>query len=91
MVEEWKWVTPTKPGVPVWSHTGIICTGESYKDHLKLTFMKGGLLDDPAGLFPSYKSNCRKAIDIYESDQLNETAFKKIIVQAVALNMLKIR
>jgi hypothetical protein len=86
VVEEWKWVTATNPGVPVWSHNGIICTGESYKDHLKLTFLKGGLLDDPSGLFPSYEGGGRRAIDIYETDQLNEAAFKAIISEAVALN-----
>jgi hypothetical protein len=91
VVEEWKWVTATKPGVPVWSHNGIICIGESYKDHLKLNFLKGGLLDDPSGLFPSYKGGGRRSIDIYEADRLNETAFKKLIAEAVALNTSKKR
>ena len=89
VIEEWKWVTATKPGVPVWSHSGIICTGESYKDHLKLTFPKGGLLPDPFGLFPSYKGEGRRAVDVYEADQLNETAFKQLVADAVALNTLK--
>jgi len=89
VVEEWKWVTATKPGVPVWTHSGIICTGETYKDHIKLTFLKGGLLDDPSGLFPSYKGEGRRAIDIYETDHISESAFKKLIAEAVALNTLK--
>jgi hypothetical protein len=91
IVEEWKWVTPTKPGVPVWSHNGIICIGESYKDHLKLNFLKGALLNNPSGLFPNYKGGSRRSIDLYEADQLNETAFKKIIGEAVALNTSKKR
>ncbi len=89
VVEEWKWASATKPGVPVWSHNGIICTGESYKDHLKLTFMKGGLLDDPAGLFPNYTGDGRRPLNIYEADQINEAAFKELIGEAVALNTLK--
>lgn len=91
VVEEWKWVTATKPGVPVWSHSGIICTGEHYKDHPKLTFLNGGLLDDPSGLFPNYSGGSRRAIDIYESDQLNETAFKNLITASVAFNQSKKR
>jgi hypothetical protein len=91
VVEEWKWVTRTNPGVPVWEHKGIICTGESYKDHLKLTFMRGGLLDDPSGLFPAYEGGGRRGLNIYENDQLNEAAFKKLIAEAVALNSLKKR
>lgn len=91
VIEDWKWVTATNPGVPVWTHNGVICTGESYKDHLKLTFLRGGLLDDPSGLFPSYSGGSRRAIDIYETDQINETTFKKLIAEAVALNTLKKR
>jgi hypothetical protein len=91
VVEEWKWVTATKPGVPVWSHDGIVCIGESYKDHLKLNFLKGGLLKDPSGLFPSYEGGSRRSIDLYETDQLDEAAFKKLIGEAVALNTSKKR
>ena len=89
VVEEWKWQSATKPGIPVWSHQGIICTGESYKDHLKLTFLRGGLLKDPDGLFPSYTGGARRTIDIHESSQLNKAAFIDIIREAVALNTLK--
>jgi len=91
VVEEWKWATANKPGIPVWSHKGIICTGESYKDHLKLTFLSGGQLADPSGLFPQYEGAGRRAIDIYETTQLDETAFKALIGEAVALNELKKR
>lgn len=90
VVEEWKWASATKPGVPVWSHNGVICTGESYKDHLKLTFLKGGSIMDPAGLFTSgMQGGGRRAIDIHEADIINEAAFKELIAQAVALNLLK--
>ncbi len=89
IVEEWKWVTPTKPGVPVWSHNGIICVGESYKDHIKLNFLKGGLLPDPAGLFPKYEGTGRRTIDLFENDQLNEAAFKQLVAEAVVLNLQK--
>ena len=86
-VEEWKWVTPTKPGTPVWSHDGIICTGESYKDKVKLTFAKGAALKDPAGLFnSSLDGNARRAIDIFEADEVDESAFMALFRQAVALN-----
>jgi len=91
VVEEWKWASANKPGVPVWSHSGIICTGESYKDHLKLTFMKGGMLDDPAGLFPAYSGGGRRGLNIYETDQLNEIAFKAVVAEAVAHNVAKKR
>lgn len=91
VVEEWKWVTANNPGVPVWEHKGVICTGESYKDHLKLTFLRGGLLDDPSGLFPSYVGGSRRAINIYETDQINEAAFKKLIGEAATLNTSKKR
>ena len=87
VVEEWKWVKPTKPGTPVWSHDGIICTGESYKQVVKLTFAKGASLNDPAGLFnSSLDGNTRRAIDIHEGEDVEESAFKTLIRQAVALN-----
>ena len=87
VVEEWKWVKPTKPGTPVWSHDGIICTGESYKSVVKLTFAKGASLKDPARLFnSSLDGNVRRAIDIHEGDDVDESAFKALVRQAVALN-----
>jgi len=87
VVEEWKWVKPTKPGTPVWSHDGIICTGESYKSVVKLTFAKGASLKDPARLFnSSLDGNVRRAIDIHEGEDIDESAFKALIRQAVALN-----
>ena len=87
VVEEWKWVKPTKPGTPVWSHDGIICTGESYKGVVKLTFAKGASLKDPARLFnSSLDGNVRRAIDIHEGEDVDESAFKALIKQAVALN-----
>ena len=87
VVEEWKWVTPTKPGTPVWSHDGIICTGESYTDTVKLTFAKGASLEDPAHLFyASLDGNVRRAIDIFGAEEVDESAFKALICQAVALN-----
>ena len=86
-VVEVKWVTPIKPGTPVWSHDGIICTGESYKDKVKLTFAKGASLTDPARLFnASLDGNARRAIDIFEADEVNGAAFKALVLQAVALN-----
>ena len=88
VVEEWKWVKPTKPGTPVWSHDGIICTGESYKNVVKLTFAKGASLKDPARLFnSSLDGNVRRAIDIHEGDRIDEAAFKDLIRAAVALNL----
>ena len=87
VVAEWKWVKPTKPGTPVWSHDGIICTGESYKSVVKLTFAKGASLKDPARLFnSSLDGNVRRAIDIHEGEDVNAAAFKVLIRQAVALN-----
>jgi hypothetical protein len=87
VVEEWKWVKASNPGTPVWSHDGIICTGESYKDKVKLTFAKGASLKDPAKLFnSSLEGNMRRAIDIGEGEKINATAFKELIRQAVALN-----
>jgi hypothetical protein len=88
VVEEWKWVKATSPGTPVWSHGGIICTGESYKNVVKLTFSKGASLPDPARLFnSSLEGNVRRAIDIHEGERMNEPAFKTLVRQAVALNM----
>jgi hypothetical protein len=88
IVEEWKWVKPTSPGVPVWSHGGIVCTGETYKDHVKTTFAKGAALKDPARLFnSSLEGNVRRAIDIHEGDKINEAALKDLIRAAVALNL----
>jgi hypothetical protein len=87
VVEEWKWVTPTKPGTPVWSHDGIICTGESYKDKVKLTFAKGASLKDPKRLFnASLDGNARRAIDIFEGEAVDEPAFIMLVARAVALN-----
>lgn len=82
VVEEWKWM-----GTPVWSHDGILCTGESYKDKVKLTFAKGASLQDAAGLFnASLDGNVRRAIDIHEGEEVDESAFKALIHEAVALN-----
>ena len=87
VVEEWKWVKPTKPGTPVWSHDGIICTGESYKNVVKLTFAKGASLKDPARLFnASLDGNVRRAIDIRQGERVDTSAFKALVRQAVALN-----
>ena len=87
VVEEWKWVKPTRPGTPVWSHDGIICTGETYKAVVKLTFAKGASLKDPAGLFnSSLDGNVRRAIDIHEGEDVDEAAFKALVRDAVALN-----
>ena len=87
VVEELKWVKPSSPGTPVWSHHGIICTGESYKQVVKLTFAKGASLDDPARLFnSSLEGNTRRAIDIHEGEEVDESAFKALVRQAVALN-----
>jgi hypothetical protein len=82
VVEEWKWA------VPVWSHDGLLCTGESYKQAVKLTFAKGALLDDPSGLFnSSLEGNTRRAIDFHEGEKINVKAFKSLIRAAVKLNM----
>src|SRR5882757_5379050 len=82
VVEEWKWM-----GTPIWSHDGIICTGESYKDKVKLTFAKGASLTDPAGLFnSSLDGNVRRAIDIFEGEEVDQAAFKALVRQAVTLN-----
>jgi hypothetical protein len=87
VVEEWKWVKPKSPGTPVWSHDGIICTGESYKSVVKLTFAKGASLKDPARLFnSSLDGNVRRAIDIHEGEEVDESAFKTLVRQAAAFN-----
>ncbi len=87
VVEEWKWVKSSSPGTPVWSHHGIICTGESYKNAVKLTFAKGAFLKDPARLFnSSLDGNVRRAIDIHEGEAVDASAFKALVRQAVALN-----
>ena len=87
VVEEWKWVKPTNPGTPVWSHDGGICTGEAYKNVVTLTFFKGAALNDPSGLFnSSLDGKVRRAIDIKEDDKIDEGALKKLICEAVALN-----
>jgi len=87
VVEEWKWVKASNPGTPVWSHDGIICTGESYKNAVKLTFARGASLKDPARLFnSSLDGNVRRAIDIHEEEEVDASAFKALVRQAVALN-----
>ena len=86
IVEELKWVKPTSPGTPVWSHNGGICTGETYKSVVKLTFFKGASLEDPSHLF-NQPGTVRRAIDIHEGDKINEAAFKKLVSEAVALNL----
>src|SRR3954454_19958840 len=87
VAEDVKWVKRTSPGVPVWEHDGIICTGEAYKGKVKLTFAKGASLDDPAGLFnSSLEGNTRRAIDIHEGEELDADAFKALVRAAVALN-----
>ena len=88
VVEEWKWAKATSPGTPVWSHNGGICTGETYKSAVKLTFFKGAALNDPSGLFnSSLDGKVRRAIDIKEDDKINEAALKSLIREAVALNL----
>jgi hypothetical protein len=88
IVEEWKWVKSTNPGTPVWSHSGGICTGETYKNVVKLTFFKGASLNDPSGLFnSSLDGKVRRAIDIKEGDEIDEDALKNLIREAVALNL----
>jgi hypothetical protein len=90
VVEEWKWAKATSPGTPVWSHDGIICTGETYKSAVKLTFAKGASLEDPSGLFnASLEGNTRRAIDVHEGEEIDEEALKALIRAAVALNQSK--
>jgi len=92
VVEEWKWVKATSPGVPVWSHDGIICTGEVYKDKVKMTFARGASLDDPSRLFnSSLDGNTRRAIDFVEGKKIDEAALKALIRAAVTLNSSKAR
>jgi hypothetical protein len=87
VVEEWKWVKPSSGGTAVWSHDGGLCTGEVYKDKVKLTFFKGASLDDPSGLFnSSLDGRVRRAIDFHEGDRIDEKAFKSLIRAAVTLN-----
>jgi hypothetical protein len=87
VVEEWKWRKATNPGVPVWSHQGMICTGETYKSVVKLTFLKGASLLDPSGLFnSSLNGNTRRAIDLHEGDEVDEEAFITLIRAAVSAN-----
>jgi hypothetical protein len=87
VVEEWKWRKPSHPGVPVWSHQGPICTGETYKSVVKLTFFKGASLEDPSGLFnSSLEGNTRRAIDFHENDEIDDKAFTNLIRAAVSLN-----
>jgi len=88
IVEEWKWARATSPGIPVWSHAGIVCTGETYKNAVKMTFARGAALHDPAGLFnASLEGNMRRAIDIHEGDRIDAAALKDLIRAAVALNV----
>ena len=89
MIEERKWRKPSNgmAGVPVWSHNGIVCTGETYKNHVKMTFAKGAFVKDPSGLFnSSLEGNLRRAIDFHEDDTINEKALKALIRAAVSLN-----
>ena len=88
IVEEWKWAKATSPGTPVFSHGGIVCTGETYKSIVKMTFARGAALDDPTGLFnSSLEGNARRAIDIHEGGTINAAALKNLIRAAVALNL----
>ncbi len=90
VVEEWKWAKASSPGTPVWSHDGIICTGETYKEVVKMTFARGAALEDPAGLFnSSLGGNTRRAIDFREGEKINATALKALVREAVALNTSK--
>jgi hypothetical protein len=85
VVEEWKW-----RGTPVWSHDGMVCTGETYKDHVKMTFAKGAALEDPSGLFnSSLDGNTRRAIDFHEGEEIDEEALKALVRSAVTLNQSK--
>jgi hypothetical protein len=88
IVEEWKWAKATSPGTPVWSHGGIVCTGETYKSVVKMTFAKGAALKDPSRLFnSSLDGNVRRAIDIHEGEKIDEAALKELIRAAVELNL----
>ena len=88
IVEEWKWQKASSPGTPVWSHDGLVCTGETYKSIVKMTFAKGAALKDPSGLFnSSLEGNVRRAIDLREGDKIDDAALKDLIRAAVALNL----
>jgi hypothetical protein len=88
IVEEWKWVKPTHPGTPVWSHAGMVCTGETYQNVVKMTFAHGASLPDPTGLFnASLEGRVRRAIDIHKGEKLDTAALKALIRAAVALNL----
>ena len=88
IVEEWKWVKPTNPGTPVWYHHGGVCTGETYKNVVKLTFFRGAALNDPSKLFnSSLEGRVRRAIDFKESDEIDEVGLKNLIREAVAMNL----
>ena len=88
IVEEWKWVKPTSPGTPVFSHGGIVCTAETYKNVVKMTFPKGAALPDPSGLFnSSLEGNARRAIDIHQGDKVDEAALQHLIRAAVVMNL----
>jgi hypothetical protein len=90
IMEEWKWAKASSPGTPVWSHEGIVCTGESYKEVVKLTFARGASLKDSRHVFnSSLEGNVRRAIDIREGEKINEAAFKELVRSAVALNQTK--
>ena len=90
ILEEWKWAKATSPGTPVFSHGGIICTGETYKNAVKMTFAKGAALKDPSGLFnSSLEGNVRRAVDIHEGEKIDEAALKDLIRAAVALNLTR--
>jgi len=91
VVEDVKWRKPSNPaGVPVWEHGGLICTGETYKDKVKLTFARGALLDDPSGLFnASLEGGTRRAIDLREGEEIDERGFKALVREAIALNVSK--
>ena len=92
VVEEWKWAKATSPGTPVWSHDGIICTGETYKTAVKMTFAKGASLEDPSGLFnSSLEGKVRRAIDLHEGEEIDEEALKSLVRAAVTLNRSKAR
>ncbi len=92
IVEEWKWVKPSNPGTPVFSRAGIVCTGETYKSVVKMTFARGAALPDPSGLFnSSLDGNVRRAIDIREGETIDKAALKDLVRAAVALNLSKTR
>jgi hypothetical protein len=92
IIEEWKWAKATSPGTPVFSHGGIVCTGETYKNAVKMTFARGAALPDPSGLFnSSLEGNVRRAIDIHEGDRINEAALKDLIRAAVDYNQIKLK